>query len=105
MEKKLTTADDLLTEMYGDRTTLPRKKFEAKSQVVFLCAILKELRERKDLSQKQLAELVGCNQAAISHIESGERDVQLSSFIRILNALECKLTIPEFENLPYNVPE
>ncbi len=51
---------------------------------------IKEFRDRKQLTQGQLGKLTGIDQSAISRIERGERDIQLSQLISIAKAMEVK---------------
>lgn len=49
---------------------------------------MSRIREAKGLSQKQLAEMVGANQATISKIESGAGNPTLGMMTRIAKALD-----------------
>lgn len=53
---------------------------------------LKSIRERKQLSQKKLAELSKVTQCKISKIENGA-DCQFSTMIKICGALNHKIEI------------
>jgi DNA-binding XRE family transcriptional regulator len=46
--------------------------YEEEKQALMLAIKISELREKKGLSQQQLAKLMGTSQQAISRIESGE---------------------------------
>lgn len=55
---------------------------------------LKELRESKELSQRQLAEKIGINHSVIARIESGERPIDAVRFgtvIAICQELGCTI--------------
>jgi Predicted transcriptional regulator with C-terminal CBS domains len=45
------------------------------------------------LTQEQLSERVGLKRSYIAKIEKGETDIQISSFVRIVEALGLKLTL------------
>ena len=47
------------------------------------------IREERGLSQTQLAEMIGANQATISKIERGQGNPTLTMIRRIAAALEC----------------
>jgi len=49
-----------------------RAHYEEEKQALMLAIKISELREKKGLSQQQLAKLMGTSQQAISRIESGE---------------------------------
>ncbi len=51
---------------------------------------LAHIRETRGLSQKQLAEMIGANQATISKIESGAGNPTLSTINRIAKALDVE---------------
>lgn len=48
---------------------------------------LHRARKEKKLTQKQLSELSGVPQETISRIESGERDPQLQTIIKLANSI------------------
>lgn len=90
---KLHSYDDLLDRKYGKRGTPARTVFEEKALAGYYAEILKERRKELKITQKELAERVGKERSYIAHIEQGETDMQLSSFIRISNALGLHLSL------------
>ena len=54
---------------------------------------LVEARKVKDITQKELAELVGVSQQAISRLELEKHIPKMDTFIRILDGLDLELTI------------
>ncbi|MGL4606614.1 MAG: helix-turn-helix domain-containing protein [Eubacteriaceae bacterium] len=52
---------------------------------------IKELRQRKKISQKKLAEIVGTNQSAISQWELGLTSPTADKLPLIAHVLECKI--------------
>ncbi len=50
--------------------------------------ILKKLRAQKEVTQLQLAELLGRPQSFVSKYESGERRLDVLEFIQVCNALD-----------------
>lgn len=57
-----------------------------------LGARLRELRQKRDLTQVELAERLGVPQSRVSEIESGARVPNLVTMLRLAAALECKPT-------------
>jgi len=51
--------------------------------------IIKEMRLKKQISQKALAESVGLTQQAIALLENGKRKMEFDLFIKLLNAMEA----------------
>lgn len=54
---------------------------------------LVEARKAKDITQKELAELTGVSQQAISRLELEKHIPKVDTFIRILDGLDLELTI------------
>lgn len=55
-------------------------------------SLLAHLRMERGLTQKELAELVGCYPKDISRWETGERNPGSKSLIKLAAALNCKIT-------------
>ncbi len=77
-------AEILLTKEIG---TPQRAEFDAKARAWYYGEMLRERRKELGMTQKELAERVGRERTYINRIERGETDLQLSSFIRIAEAL------------------
>lgn len=52
---------------------------------------VRQLREKMELSQQQLAELIGVNQAMICFIEAGTKVPSLAVTISLANAFGCTI--------------
>jgi transcriptional regulator with XRE-family HTH domain len=52
---------------------------------------LRLIRQRADITQDEVAARAGTNAAALSHIESGERDARWSTIARLLPALRSNI--------------
>jgi transcriptional regulator with XRE-family HTH domain len=66
---------------------------------------LRLIRQRAELTQEGVSRRAGTNAAALSHIESGERDARWSTIVRVLAALksdfsELAKVIAEVERKP-----
>lgn len=86
-------AESVLSEQIGKKGSVEREAFDAKAQAWFYGEILRVRRKELGLTQKELAGKVGRERTYINRIEKGETDLQLSSFIRIAEALNLKLRI------------
>ena len=82
-------AETVLAKEVGEVGTLQRAEFDAKARAWYYGEILRERRKELGMTQKELAERVGRERTYINRIERGETDLQLSSFIRIAEALSC----------------
>lgn len=61
---------------------------------------LREAREGKQLSQRELSRLAGVPQAKISRIESNSVDLRLSSLVAIASALELEIALVPRKAVP-----
>ena len=84
---KLYDTGAILDSKYGERGTASRSAFEENAYAAYYSEILKERRRNLKMTQQQLADKIGKERSYIAHIESGRTDMQLSSFVRISNAL------------------
>ena len=50
-------------------------------------------RARRSVSQRELAELTGTTQSAVSRLEGGSRVPRLDTLLRVANALDCALEV------------
>ena len=50
-------------------------------------------RTARNLSQRELAELVGTTQSAIARLEGGGRPPRIDTLLRIADALDCDLAV------------
>jgi ribosome-binding protein aMBF1 (putative translation factor) len=59
-------------------------------------------RTARNLSQRELAGLVGTTQSAIARLEAGGRPPRIDTLLKIAEALDCELTV---ELRPRGTPE
>lgn len=86
-------AETVLAEEVGAHGTAGREAFDAKARSWYYGEVLRERRKELGLTQKELADNVGCKRTYINRIEHGETDMQLSSFIRLADALGLSLRL------------
>jgi predicted transcriptional regulator len=85
---KVTRYEDLLKKQLKNPRF--RREYEALENEFALAKEIIELRTRKRLTQKQLAQQIGTSQPAIARIESGSyRNVSLSFLRRVAEALDA----------------
>lgn len=89
---KLIDAETMLTEKYGAPGTESRREFEEKARAYYYGVILRDRRKELKMTQKELADKTGMVRSYIARVERGETDMQLSSFLRIANALRINFT-------------
>lgn len=80
-----------LADCVGEKGSVERTEFDAKAMAWYYGEILRNRRKELQMTQKELAERVGKERTYINRIERGETDMQLSSFLRISQALGIRL--------------
>lgn len=90
---KLRTFDDVLQEKYGEPSCEARKDFDARAQVWYYVNLLKDERKKQKMTQKTLAEKIGKKREYVSALEKGQTDMQLSTFLRIVDALGLRFSL------------
>lgn len=91
--KSLQTIEDLFKEEYGEKGSVLRDDFDAKSRAWYYAEILKNARKEAGLTQQQLADKIGKKREYVALLEKGETDMQLSTFIMITEAVGLKMTL------------
>ena len=82
--KNLTSLDQFIDKEIGTIGTKRRDKFEADYEAFKLGVLLQQARQKKGLTQEQLAELSGTNKSYISKLEKDLKDVRFSTLYRII---------------------
>ena len=86
-------AETILSQEVGAIGSKEREEFNAKARAWYYGEVLRERRKELGMTQKELAERIGRERTYINRIEQGETDMQLSSFIRIADALNLSLRL------------
>lgn len=85
---RLHTADELLDSKYGAEGTKSRADFEAKARAYYYGVVLRDRRKQLNMTQQELAEKTGTARSYVARVERGETDIQLSSLLRLADALK-----------------
>lgn len=83
-ENKTVHWDAHLNKKYGELGTAARTAFEANAQIFLIGELLREEREKANMTQAQMAEKTGTKKSYISRIENGKSDIQLSTLYRLI---------------------
>lgn len=92
-QKGFVKAETVLAQEVGAIGSKEREEFNAKARAWYYGEVLRERRKELGITQKELAERIGRERTYINRIEQGETDMQLSSFIRIAEALNISLRL------------
>ncbi len=83
--KNLKSLDQFIDEKIGEKGTEKRERFETEYDAFKLGVLIQQAREKKGLTQEQLAELAGTNKSYISKLERNLKDIRFSTLQRIIN--------------------
>lgn len=90
---KLHTHEEMLNTVIGKKGTVARNEFEARLKAEIeayqIGEAIKQTRQQQNLTQKQLGERMGVQEAQISKIESG-KSITFSTIVRAFKALGVK---------------
>ena len=91
--KKLPTFNNHLDSKYGKEGTATREVFTKKAGAYYTGQIIEDARKKANLTQEELANLVGSNKSYISRIENGKTEPKVSTFYRIVGALGLSVNL------------
>lgn len=85
-QKEFYTHEEILDEFVGINGTPERDAYNMRIELALIGYKVKELREAKNYTQKQLGELIGVQAAQICKIEKGQ-NLSIANVSRIFKAL------------------
>lgn len=83
--KDLKSLDQFIDEKVGEKGTPKREKFDTEYETFKLGVLIQQAREKRGLTQEQLAELAGTNKSYISKVERNLKDIRFSTLQRIIS--------------------
>jgi HTH-type transcriptional regulator/antitoxin HipB len=89
----LTSFGTLENKYYGKKGTAKREAYETAFKEELIGEIIRQIREKQDLTQDELAQLLNVNKSNISKIENNLKSIRMETFFRVLRALNTQMTI------------
>ena len=89
----LTSIDALMDERYGKEGSVEREIFRKEAYAYCTGQMVLDARKQEKITQKELAKRIGANKSYISRIEKGLIDPSVSTFYRIMDALDFRIEI------------
>jgi len=80
----LTNWDDHLDNKYGKIGTPSRDKYEEEYESFRIGVLIQQARNKRDMTQEQLAQKAGTTKNYISRIENNASDIRVSTLLRII---------------------
>ena len=89
---KVLNTKELINKRFGEEGTPERDKFREDAFSFYYGEILKNRRKELNMSQENLANIIGKKRTYISRIENGE-DILMSNFTLLANALGLSIDL------------
>ncbi len=89
---QLIKANEIIEKRFGKKGTESREKFREEAFSYYFGEIIRNRRKELNLSQDDLAKMIGKKRPYISRIENGE-DIRMSNFVLIANALNLSINL------------
>ncbi|OGN96626.1 MAG: hypothetical protein A2Z77_00845 [Chloroflexi bacterium RBG_13_51_36] len=91
MNKKATNYEEFEAELL--KRPGIRKEYDALRPKYKIIRSIIERRNQLQISQAQLAEIIGTKQPAISRLENGAHNTTLSTFLKVAHALDLDISL------------
>jgi HTH-type transcriptional regulator / antitoxin HipB len=88
---KTVSLDTMIDKHIGKIGTPRRDSFENELRIDLLGQTIKQVRQERNLTQKQLGELVGVQKAQISKIENSVKNARFETILKVFDALGAKV--------------
>jgi HTH-type transcriptional regulator / antitoxin HipB len=82
--KNITSFNEHLDTKYGKKGSDSREKFEQEFDAFKIGVLIKEARNKKHLTQEELAQKARTTKNYISRIENGASDIRLTTLMRVI---------------------
>lgn len=88
---KTVSLDTMIDKHIGKKGTKKRDAFEYELRLELLGEAIKKARQKRNLTQEQLGELVGVQKAQISKIENSVKNARFETILKVFDALGAKV--------------
>jgi len=91
--KKINTVsiESMLDKHIGKHGTKKREAFEYELRLELLGEAIRQARQKRNLTQEQLGELVGVQKAQISKLENNATNARFDTLLKVFEALQAKV--------------
>ena len=88
---KTVSLETIIDKNIGKLGTERREAFESELRIDLLGQAIKQARQERNLTQEQLGNLVGVQQAQISKIENSVKNARFETILKVFDALGAKV--------------
>jgi len=88
---KQLTLDQVKDKFIGKKGTFKRNEYEFDLKMDLVGEMIKQVRQERNLTQKELGELIGVQKAQISKLEKGTKNVTIATLVKVFQALKANV--------------
>ncbi len=88
---RIYTLEEAKDKHLGKVGTERRDMYEYELRLDLLGEMIKQARQKRNLTQSQLGELIGVQKSQISRIERNAKNVTIETILRVFSALKAKV--------------
>lgn len=88
---RIYTLEEAKDKHLGKVGTERRDMYEYELRLDLLGEMIKQTRQKRNLTQSQLGELIGVQKSQISRIERNAKNVTIETILRVFSALKAKV--------------
>lgn len=88
---RIYTLEDAKDKHLGKVGEDRRDKYEYELRLDLLGEMIRQARQKRNLTQSQLGELIGVQKSQISRIEKNAKNVTIETILRVFRALKAKV--------------
>ena len=88
-EMKFHDFDELKDKYLGEPGSVKREEYEFDLKLDILGQMIRQTRKERDLTQEELAELIGVKKSEISKLERNARNMTIGTILKIFHALKA----------------
>jgi len=93
MKMKSYTLGEIKDKYIGEVGSPDREYYELELKVELIGEAIKDIRQKKSMTQSELGELIGVKKAQISKLENNTTNVSIGTLMRVFDALGTKVKL------------
>jgi DNA-binding XRE family transcriptional regulator len=88
---KTYTLEEITDKYVGKQGTVKREAFEEELRLDILGQTIKDIREKRHLTQSELGGIIGVQKSQISKVENNLTDARFETILKVFKALGAKV--------------
>lgn len=92
-QPKTVAFTDLEDKYFGKKGTVKRQLYETELNEEIIGELIRQAREKRNLTQEELAEKLGVNKSNISKMENNIKSMRIDTLLKVFKALNAKVSL------------